>query len=861
MNDQLIVYANNVYLEYIVFLAPFSTSQLCIVNITDLGTNNIQCDFVYSVVTSKNQTTLPYFVYNCIDIQNRMMIGRIEFINNGTLCAYKHRNSLVGSNYSIQDNFVIGIDAQNEGVYAFTDDFIAYYDFQSWNMTVWPKTLPISPRAIDFTNDYGVLAGYCQDTPSQAFECAMIVFGSGSSSSPSHGSRFSIGSSLNFSWADLRSTHFVATARVYSITNLMSVSISTIANRVLIGIRALNVALLYVVDDPTTPNTIYPVSTRQTGMNRMGFGRSIVWLDNQGKKVAILANQYTYTTNEWISSAFHIYDIESDGFSDQTQPILIYPNSQQIVGPLINPSFIRLVSSRTSGHLGIFDTSGDASIILSAPPGFYPATDRPSYFSTSVPCIRGANRSYASIELCIPCENGTMSSLDGTSCEACSDPDMFCPYGAVAALPSTALESVEQEQDYPESPETTIFDDLLMQNMFSFNTKSLHCVLVSPITWVLLVIGFGSLILIAMAISTVICPGKHPVRDKAKAIFKKMDLIGEGELWIGGLVSAAVVVLVICAYSFSNAYFHQYPIESVVGESFFACDTSIRNAKFTTSMQMKKARQAKEIQPIFDLLEAQSFTLTIDLINTAFTCSDTLLVQRIISYAFINLSISSCTMHYNNSIVSLSILLPSHNMNMQVTLPGLRTVGAIRVGLTGPAATYEDRRYTLLALNVSSVFIPTSFNNVLAPSTEYTLQLSEIVNQTDPLNVNDLSKYSATWFATYDVRTDELFTQQNRYSFFQRSQTNLTITIEEDVYYVKNVQQPIARQTEVIFHNLLFTIVVLELFGLLFLVCKLLIVPLVRRIHERVHRYHAKNQVNTKENDDTNTESTVIPLQ
>ncbi|CAF4147851.1 unnamed protein product, partial [Adineta steineri] len=441
------------------------------------------------------------------------------------------------------------------------------------------------------------------------------------------------------------------------------------------------------------------------------------------------------------------------------------------------------------------------------------------------------------------------------------DPDMFCPYGAVAPLPSIALESVEQEQDYPESPETTVFDDLLMQNMFSFNTKSLHCVLVSPITWVLLVIGFGSLVLVTMAISTIMCPGKHPVRDQAKAIFKKMDLIGEGELWIGGLVSAAVVVLVICAYSFSNAYFHQYPIESVVGESLFACDTTMRNAKFTTSMQMKKARQAKDIQPIFDLLEAQSFTLTIDLINTAFTCSDTLLVQRIISYAFINLPISSCTMHYNNSIVSLSILLPSHNMNMQVTLPGLRTVGAIRVGLTGPGATYEDGRYTLLALNVSSVFIPTSFNNVLAPSTEYTLQLSEIVNQTDPLNVNDLSKYSATWFATYGVRTDELFTEQDRYSFFQRSQTNLTITIAEDVYYVKNLQQPIARQTEVIFHNLLFTIVVLELFGLLFLVCKLLIVPLVRRIHERVHRYHAKNQVNTKENDDTNTESTVIPLQ
>ena len=201
-----------------------------------------------------------------------------------------------------------------------------------------------------------------------------------------------------------------------------------------------------------------------------------------------------------------------------------------MLGPLMNPSFIRLVSSSSSGDVAIFDMSGDISIILNALPGFCPATDRPSFFSTSVPCIRGTYRSYASIELCTPCRNGTMSSSGGSSCDACIDPDMFCPYGAVAALSYVAFESVEQDQDYPESPETTVFDDLLMQNMFTFDTRSLHCVVVSPVTWVLVVFGFGSSILIAMGISTIICPGVHPMRDKAKRIFKKMDLIGEGEV-------------------------------------------------------------------------------------------------------------------------------------------------------------------------------------------------------------------------------------------------------------------------------------------------------------------------------------------
>ncbi len=59
----------------------------------------------------------------------------------------------------------------------------------------------------------------------------------------------------------------------------------------------------------------------------------------------IIANRYTYSTYQWISSLIHIYDIQSNGFNDKTQPILIYPNSEQILFPWMNPSLIRLVCS------------------------------------------------------------------------------------------------------------------------------------------------------------------------------------------------------------------------------------------------------------------------------------------------------------------------------------------------------------------------------------------------------------------------------------------------------------------------------------------------------------------------------------
>jgi hypothetical protein len=62
------------------------------------------------------------------------------------------------------------------------------------------------------------------------------------------------------------------------------------------------------------------------------------------------------------------------------------------------------------------------------------------------------------------------------------------------------------------------------------------------------------------------------------------------------------------------------------------------------------------------------------------------------------------------------------------------------------------------------------------------------------------------------------------------SSTTLTINIAETSYYIKNVQSPIAKQAEVIFRLLLFTILCLELAGLAFLIVKLLIIPLYKKI-------------------------------
>jgi len=53
------------------------------------------------------------------------------------------------------------------------------------------------------------------------------------------------------------------------------------------------------------------------------------------------------------------------------------------------------------------------------------------------------------------------------------------------------------------------------------------------------------------------------------------------------------------------------------------------------------------------------------------------------------------------------------------------------------------------------------------------------------------------------------------------------LAITETPYYILNSQSPIARLPEIIFHDFLFTIMILELFGLMFLIFKLAIIPII----------------------------------
>ena len=118
-----------------------------------------------------------------------------------------------------------------------------------------------------------------------------------------------------------------------------------------------------------------------------------------------------------------------------------------------------------------------------------------------------------------------LSILLGITCTACA-PSAYCPLGSVTEIDPGELKRVSQARVYPKSPESTIFDEILIQNMFSMGT-SLHCILVSPLFWTFIIIALAGIILTVMiALKLWIAhPKKHVWRAQIKAIFRQIDLV------------------------------------------------------------------------------------------------------------------------------------------------------------------------------------------------------------------------------------------------------------------------------------------------------------------------------------------------
>ena len=104
--------------------------------------------------------------------------------------------------------------------------------------------------------------------------------------------------------------------------------------------------------------------------------------------------------------------------------------------------------------------------------------------------------------------------------------DAFCPLGAVYEVEKASLTSLSQAVPYPRSPDLTVYEDLLINNMVTFGSTP-ECLRVSPIFWTVILMGITLAMLLGMA-SLNLCvnePRRTEWRTKIKRVFLRTDLV------------------------------------------------------------------------------------------------------------------------------------------------------------------------------------------------------------------------------------------------------------------------------------------------------------------------------------------------
>ncbi len=180
-------------------------------------------------------------------------------------------------------------------------------------------------------------------------------------------------------------------------------------------------------------------------------------------------------------------------------------------------------------------------------------------------------------------------------------------------------------------------------------------------------------------------------------------------------------------------------------------------------------------------------------------------------------------------------------------LLGNSYVGGIRICIYGPSTIREESHSSIKELATCQLLY-NAYQTM--PQTSYVnLDFTKSINRTEGLEQDDPATYSGIWIPTLTIKSlnDELaYAQQGTFIRYLSSQQILFIDISETQFYIKNIQEPIARSGEILFHNILFSTVCIELFGLAFLIFKLALLPLLQWSALKLENRRRKNQTSKR---------------
>ncbi len=717
--------------------------------------------------------------------------------------------------------------------YVFGDSFIITFDTLDFNMLASTSILVANSsnlfqtHAVDITETYGILVGGSVMTNMTHLSiCAAILVAV---------------NPLKMVISKPMDDKYLATAKIFSYNraNDMSVAINPRRHIAIIGLPAINKVVLLNINATSTFVEKWNFNITRTEVapqHYTGFGQSVAWIDDTTVAIAIL----TVPNRPWSQSEVWVFDVDKPF----KIPLFIFPNNQQKIIMPFPPLFLQTLSF--SGNLAIVTNQNQFLLVPSQPAGFVSAfkndTNRQVIIFDSAVCMAGTYKNTSGFGPCTVCPPQTKNpgNQPSSQCGSCT-PASFCPLGSVSDLSLNTYPSYTQTFSYPNSPDMNNYDDLLVQNIFAIG-HSHRCIVISPLFWTIIVITLCFIIWLFMTLPKMCdCPKAHFRRNRAKQFFQNIDIVNEGERWIGGLFSFAILLLFGFTFWFASEFLNLYPIETS-GSSYISCDDTVRNAVFESALQLPLPNPDGSRWAIFDMLGAQPFTMTVDLLNTAADCSSITVQQNRPGVNYLRLSITSCVLQSDNMTRSVSFSLPSHRTSVQLNITGPFFVGGMRLCLYGPG--HIDSVHALQTLDMCQLF--STVNETLSSMTTLHMIMIKVVNVTKPLKVGGDTHYDGRWAPTFveSSLSDELiYEQDGHYLRYISERTIVTITLSEHPFYLQNNQQPIVRRAELAFHTLLFCTLIIELFGMGFLLFRLVIMPFIRAVLRCYHREKRNDNV------------------
>ena len=570
-NDVLFAQAKNQAKTFLVQFAPFNFTRgslQCNIDFAD------QSHYVYSVAvgSKQNLTTSPYFYYTG-EVLALGPRSTDRFGQSGTLISVMSNRDPAAvalniaqdrplqcggfqsepaanlSSYAHQEYFVIAVEPYGQYAIGLATDFVFRYQpynnsyrmFSQNSSTVWPDSATFQPCAADATTSFTIVAGFLKYSGQSRVRAAPTVY-------LLWNSNLTVLSTWTFTATNNTWQARLAYPNVDSWSNGLTMSVKINGDdptRVLIGMPFLNTVFLFQVSNNGKSLTM---ANSMSYNDTVGFGKGVTWLSKN--QAAILYSAYSRDSVTWYSSQVYVYTWLNDT-TLPSSPTAVIPNAQQPLPSTINAKFIRLVS--TPSTVAILDQAGGAILITTESPGLYASTDTTNspvaaampVVSHAVPCIGGMFKADRGIHPCTLCPAGTHNPgiAPATACIDCSA-DCFCPLGAVYEMEKASIASVSQAVAYPRSPDLTVYEDLLIDNMVSFG-RTLHCLRVSPMFWTSILLFIALVILLVMA-SLNFCvqePKCSQWRTMVKSVFLRTDLVVSDSLLKRIFIACPCVIL------------------------------------------------------------------------------------------------------------------------------------------------------------------------------------------------------------------------------------------------------------------------------------------------------------------------------